>query len=143
MAYKNKEMARAKSRDYMRAWRKRTGRGRSKPMTSAEMRNQHLKKLYGINSKEFDDLLERQGGSCWVCSGPPMGKGQYHVDHCHETKQIRGLLCHKCNVALGMVGDSIEHLSRLIFYLQYHQAESSVTLMVPVAESQMASILPV
>lgn len=104
----------------MRAWRVRTGKWRSKPMTSIEMRNQNLRKLYGIGIKEFEELLAAQNGVCAVCEGPPMGKGQYHVDHCHQSKVIRGLLCHKCNVALGMVKDDVEHLRKLIDYLIRH-----------------------
>jgi len=49
-----------------------------------------------------------------------MGAGAYHVDHDHLSGAIRGLLCHKCNAALGMVGDSIDHLLGLIQYLKTH-----------------------
>lgn len=60
-----------------------------------------------------------QGGVCGVCKGPPMGRGLvYHVDHCHVTGKVRGLLCHKCNVALGMVQDRVSHLQALISYLE-------------------------
>lgn len=82
------------------------------------IRNIGLKRLYGITVDEFDDLLKLQGGVCGVCSGPSMGRGTYHVDHDHKTGKVRGLLCHKCNVALGMVQDSEDHLSRLIAYLR-------------------------
>lgn len=80
-------------------------------------RNSNLLKNYGITSDDFDKMLSAQNNTCKVCSGPPMGKGRYHVDHCHKTGKIRGLLCHKCNVALGMVQDSKEHLLSLISYL--------------------------
>lgn len=73
---------------------------------------------YGITIEQFDAMLESQGGVCAVCKGPALGKGRYHVDHDHDTGKIRGLLCHKCNVALGMVQDSREHLTRLIQYLE-------------------------
>jgi hypothetical protein len=77
-----------------------------------------LRNAYGITLEGFEAMLESQGGACAICAGPPMGKGTYHVDHCHKTGEIRGLLCHKCNVALGMVQDSVEHLERLIAYLR-------------------------
>lgn len=77
--------------------------------------------------EEWEALLTAQGGGCAVCSGPPMGNGRYHVDHCHACGKIRGLLCHKCNVALGMVRDSSDHLRRLIEYLGCcdHQVNST------------------
>lgn len=80
-------------------------------------RNSNLMKNYGITSDDYDKMLKEQNNVCKVCNGPAMGKGRYHVDHCHKTGKIRGLLCHKCNVALGMVQDNIEHLNKLIVYL--------------------------
>lgn len=82
-------------------------------------RNKTLKLKYGITSEEFDAMLEAQGGVCKVCKGPPHGRRNvYHVDHDHVTGKVRGLLCHKCNVALGMVQDSPDHLKALIAYLE-------------------------
>jgi len=85
----------------------------------AHQRNKSLQRLYGITSAEYDAMLEVQGGVCKVCKGPPHGRRErYHVDHDHDTGKVRGLLCHKCNVALGMVQDSTEHLKALITYLE-------------------------
>lgn len=81
-------------------------------------RRLNIRRLYGMSLEEFDGMLKQQGGGCAVCQGPPLGKGQFHVDHCHDSNRIRGLLCHKCNVALGMVQDDIEHLRKLIAYLE-------------------------
>jgi hypothetical protein len=82
-------------------------------------RTQNLKRKYGITIKQFEAMLAAQGGTCAVCAGPPLGKGnQYHVDHDHRTGRIRGILCHKCNVALGLVSDSPLHLRALIAYLE-------------------------
>ena len=81
-------------------------------------RSKNLFRLYGITLVEYDAMLALQGGVCKVCGGPPYGKGgRYHVDHDHVTGKIRGILCHKCNVALGMVQDKVEHLKALIAYL--------------------------
>lgn len=81
-------------------------------------RRLNLMRNYKISEEYFNEMLNTQGGFCKVCSGPALGKGAYHVDHDHKTGRIRGLLCHKCNVALGMVQDSKEHLSALIRYLE-------------------------
>lgn len=80
-------------------------------------RNAQLKHRYGITLDQYNDMLEAQAGVCKVCGGPPMHRGTYHVDHDHETGKIRGLLCHKCNVALGMVGDDIALLHKLAEYV--------------------------
>ncbi len=81
-------------------------------------RNKTLLRYYGISLADYDVMLASQGGTCKVCHGPSLGKGRYHVDHDHVTGKIRGLLCHKCNVALGMVHDNVEHLKALIAYLE-------------------------
>lgn len=106
-----------------------------------DYRPQNLMRFYGITVEQFDAMLVEQGGVCKVCSGPAMGKGRYHVDHDHETGLVRGLLCHKCNVALGMVRDSISHLQALIDYLGAHV--NSVTRAFPVAASEIPVMMPV
>lgn len=47
-------------------------------------------------------MLEGQGGGCAICGATEAGAGKsFHVDHCHETNKIRGLLCNRCNTHLG------------------------------------------
>ena len=65
-----------------------------------------LKKKFGISLKEYTALLETQGGGCAICGGGPTGKQVWlSVDHDHATGVIRGLLCHSCNAAIGMLKD--------------------------------------
>src|SRR5713226_6164342 len=61
--------------------------------------NWHLKTHYGIDANDYEELLKRQNGLCAIC-GRPRGKYRLSVDHCHECKKIRGLLCHICNRGL-------------------------------------------
>lgn len=65
-----------------------------------------------------DALLAAQGGACAICGGPPLGKGVYHLDHDHETGNVRGLLCHACNTSLGGFRDDPELLRKAIAYLE-------------------------
>lgn len=56
--------------------------------------------------RDFERLLRRQGGKCKVCgeTDPPVPDGKldgWHIDHDHATGEIRGILCHSCNVGLG------------------------------------------
>jgi hypothetical protein len=55
---------------------------------------------------------------CEACGKTQTRSGEMHVDHCHETGAVRGVLCFNCNAALGHVGDSPERLRKLIAYLE-------------------------
>lgn len=75
---------------------------------------------YGLPPGWFDTQWEAQGGRCAICS-VPFGTDRYrdvaNVDHCHATGRPRGLLCHLCNRALGLLADDPERLRRAIAYL--------------------------
>ena len=80
-------------------------------------RNGDLLRQYGINLNDYHKMLEEQKHLCKICKGPPTGKGVLHVDHCHETGSVRGLLCNKCNIGLGHFNDSKELLQKALDYL--------------------------
>lgn len=84
-------------------------------------RKSWLKVKYGITIEEYDTLLEKQGGGCALChrhDSGVTGSSILRVDHCHETGEVRGLLCHKCNLCLGCVEDKIDLLYSAIEYLK-------------------------
>jgi hypothetical protein len=63
-------------------------------------------------------MLEEQDNKCAICkSDNLMHRTKWHVDHCHETGKIRGLLCTLCNVGLGSFKDNKEFLKCAIEYL--------------------------
>jgi hypothetical protein len=76
-------------------------------------------KTYGVTVVEYDALVAAQGHKCAVCGTdhPGRKKGDWLIDHCHETKAVRGLLCHNCNCGLGHFRDSVAVLQRAIDYL--------------------------
>ena len=83
-------------------------------------RANNLKKTYGISHEDYDRMLEAQGGGCAICGATDSrtGRSDYlYVDHCHETGQVRGLLCGPCNSGIGYLGDSIDNLEAAIKYL--------------------------
>lgn len=88
----------------------------------------YLKSQYGITIEEYEAQLALQNGRCAICGRTPeeasLGKKvrRLAVDHCHQTKKRRGLLCVGCNVSLGHLGDSIEILQKAISYLQQFQS---------------------
>ena len=74
---------------------------------------------YGLTMAEFEAMLASQGGVCAICGGPPNGPGKrYHVDHCHDTKKVRGLLCGKCNTAIGLLNHDPARLRAAAKYLK-------------------------
>lgn len=94
------------------AWREKNP-GKVKAM----LRRHNLKRYYGLTPEGYQELLDRQGGGCAICTGD---NGDHHlaVDHCHKTGQVRGLLCDNCNQALGKLKDSPTLLRAAIAYLE-------------------------
>lgn len=81
-------------------------------------RKHKLKSRYGMTIEEYDYLLDKQEGCCAICgTDDPNGRGRFHVDHNHETGEVRGLLCNGCNIALGGFKDSPEILLKARDYL--------------------------
>lgn len=86
-----------------------------------------LRRLYGITLEEYSRMWDDQKGVCKICGKaessfePKSGKNRkLAVDHCHATKKIRGLLCSKCNTALGNFKDDIGLLTKAIEYIKFH-----------------------
>jgi hypothetical protein len=84
-----------------------------------ETRERHLVRKYGVDLATYDKMLEAQDGVCAICGTTPDTQryGVFHVDHCHATGRVRGLLCRGCNNVLGVVKDDPEALARAIAYL--------------------------
>lgn len=73
-----------------------------------------LKRNYGITAPQRDLILTHQGGTCAICGcipEPPC------VDHDHTTGQVRGILCHSCNMAIGLLKDNPSILTKAAAYL--------------------------
>lgn len=80
-------------------------------------RNSQLKSDFGITLDQYNQLLKLQDNCCAICKLPD-SLNSLAVDHNHETNQIRGLLCRKCNLGLGLFKDSVELLDKARLYLQ-------------------------
>jgi len=79
---------------------------------------------YGISVADYDRMLADQGGACASCGRPPSGNGVdavLHVDHDHETCEVRALLCGPCNKALGIMRDDPDAIWQLLIYARRHQ----------------------
>jgi hypothetical protein len=80
-------------------------------------RNIALKTKYGITLLEKDAMLRAQGSVCAICKTDTPTKKGWHVDHCHTTQKVRGVLCHHCNSLLGNARDNPFTLANAITYL--------------------------
>ncbi|WP_342671180.1 endonuclease VII domain-containing protein [Streptomyces chattanoogensis] len=77
-------------------------------------RESNFKRKYGITVAQRDVMIADQNGLCPICqSSEPV-----HVDHCHKTGKVRGVLCFNCNSALGKLGDDPDAIRRAIAYLE-------------------------
>lgn len=85
-------------------------------------RERHLIQRYGMTLDAFENRLLSQGGGCAICGGPPVNAGRagstFHVDHCHTTGAIRGLLCSRCNRAIGLIRDDANLADGIARYLR-------------------------
>lgn len=82
-------------------------------------RQTYLRAQFGITHEDYEALLSAQGGVCAICGSNDPGRSSpyFHVDHCHDTNVVRGLLCNGCNLGLGHFKDAIGRLSAAIVYL--------------------------
>jgi len=78
-----------------------------------------LRSAYGISYKDYQSMLAMQDGRCAICGTNDTGKRKaFHVDHCHDTGEVRGLLCGNCNSGIGNLRDEVALLERAIEYLK-------------------------
>lgn len=92
-------------------WQK-TNRSRA----SEIWRKSKLRLKYGITQEDFDAILVNQDGKCAICHQD--FKSSPHVDHCHTSGKVRGLLCKQCNLLIGYAKDDPAILGSAINYLR-------------------------
>ena len=106
------------------AWRQRhPERSRAASKRWAEENADHVKdkrlqRKFGITLEQYKVMLEAQGSACAICKGESSGKGGFHVDHDHSSGKVRGLLCYRCNIVLGMMAESPDRLRAAAEYLE-------------------------
>jgi hypothetical protein len=108
-----------KARELQRAYRaKRRAEGKQAASTNQVWR-WTLKNKFGLTEDEYNNMVTQQGNKCAICyTTDPCNRGRrWRVDHCHTTNKVRALLCHNCNVTLGLVGEDTDRLRRMIEYI--------------------------
>ena len=91
---------------------------RRTPAGRRHVRAMNLKK-YGMTPEAYQEMLDDQGGVCAACFQVETHRNQFGVvslavDHDHFSGKVRGLLCGRCNRALGLLGDSVERVKSLL-----------------------------
>jgi Recombination endonuclease VII len=80
-------------------------------------RKSHLKRKYGLSLEDYERMFAAQGGVCAICLETRPEERTLHVDHDHETGAIRGLLCFRCNNAIGDLREDFDLFQRAADYL--------------------------
>ena len=138
--YSSSDKGKKTRREYARKWRQTAvGRAYKKKYRQSEaykkyrqsdnykriMLKSRMKSRYGITPEEYETMLESQGHTCAICgnSHTEGTNGKLYIDHCHVTGKVRGLLCMKCNSAIGKLGDDPTIIQRASEYLLKHKKE--------------------
>lgn len=100
-------------------------------LTSAQLKHnawqRDLMREYGISHEQYQCLVVKSGGVCGICQEPFNDKPTHamHIDHCHETGRVRGLLCARCNRGLGLFRDNPRFLRNAAGYVEAANTNSS------------------
>ena len=105
-------------KEYMREWHK-----QARSANPEYYLAQDLRRNYGVTLEWYRQKLADQNNVCAICKQPETTVIRNKVinmpvDHCHKTGQARGLLCTKCNRALGLFQDNVDVLKSAIQYLE-------------------------
>lgn len=79
-----------------------------------------LRTKYGISLDQYNSMLCSQDFKCAICSTSEPQGYNWHVDHCHNTGKVRGILCCNCNQALGLLKENTHSLEKMIGYIKQH-----------------------
>ena len=86
------------------------------------LNHKHNLLRYGLTPSDYERMLNEQGGACAICRDTPKGgrlaTARLNIDHCHSTQRVRGLLCSRCNTALGLLQESKERAGSLLQYIE-------------------------
>lgn len=107
---------------------------RTDPELRRRRRDYEAQRLYGLAPEELQNLVASQEGACAICDCVPQvedtlhpryhrgyASAMLHIDHCHATGKVRGLLCGKCNALLGLADENPATLLAAVEYLARHK----------------------
>jgi hypothetical protein len=115
-----------KWKDYAKVWKKENkdkvsmSYQRHAEHNKKKSRENRIKKTYGITQEDYQRMYDEQNGLCAICGEPSIKN--FHIDHDHKNKNVRGLLCPACNKALGFVKEDISILEKMMRYINGNKA---------------------
>ena len=89
---------------------------------------------HGLSSYERLEYIKQHGEFCDICSSPTPKHRGWCIDHCHETGEIRGVLCGPCNRGIGLLGDDADRLLAAAAYLLSASVNSKTRQTVSLAD---------
>lgn len=76
---------------------------------------------YGLSIQQYNELFFSQNGCCAICKTDQKNlQKRLFVDHCHDSGKVRGLLCSKCNHAIGLLNDNSSIIKNAMEYVRHH-----------------------
>jgi hypothetical protein len=120
----HKEQIRSRRRAYREAHKEQM-RGYMKVYNKTHkerLRKQSREYRYGVTPEMYEGLSREQSGRCAICRQSPIRR-HLAVDHCHDTGVIRGLLCHRCNTAIGLLRNDAAKCRHAAEYLEKGQSK--------------------
>ena len=95
-------------------------RKKNAEIIKTKKRDYVLRKTYGLSTKEYNKIFEKQNGKCAICSKHQSQLSRpLNVDHCHNTNKIRDLLCDRCNLTVGYVENC--NINDILNYINKHK----------------------
>ncbi len=104
--WKNKKALQAYQREY-------------KKLNKEKLHNAHLLRMFGITHSKYEEIFDSQDRRCAICNKPESKKDnkRFAIDHNRRTGKIRGILCNRCNLAIGLLNDHVFTLFKAGLYL--------------------------
>jgi hypothetical protein len=95
---------------------------RTEEETKNLYKSRAFKRKYGISKEDFYILKFKQNNKCAICQNELENDKKSHMDHCHNSGKLRGVLCTTCNVGLGMFKDSLLLLKSAVKYIKKYSS---------------------
>lgn len=88
---------------------------------SDNFKNNRLRYKYNLTLKQHKQMYFEQNGCCVIC-GQPVPYDEISTDHNHTTNKVRDLLCHRCNILVGIIENNFILINPTIKYLKKHNS---------------------
>jgi Recombination endonuclease VII len=122
-AYRKANLEKIRAREKARNEANREKRAADRRLAGTKFKDQWIEYKYGMTSADVQAMRASQGDCCLLCETPFL-LSKAHIDHCHNSNVVRGLLCGLCNRSLGLMRDDPAIARSIIRYLKHHRDEA-------------------